>query len=397
MNRIATATLLLFLLHTTFCLSQSKFYNYYSNGLDYIEKEDWLRAIEELRGAASLEFEDSDMRRTYGTRFIPYFPHRELGVAYYNLGEFENAKKELELSLAYVSSSRAEEYLSHVKNRVPPTVLVAAKKSHVEDEPVNNKKEEPLPKEIIVSKEPVLPSGALTYDPASVTQVGERLAIAVLPFQGKGESQNYVDAATDKMILQLVNLRRFRVIERWKLDELLKEQELQVSGVVDEKTAVEIGRVAGADAIILGNITIIGSMTTVNARVIDTQSSEVIVAKSDRGERTDLEDVEKLVEMVAINIYNELPLVEGEVITKDNKMMYVDVGSEKRIRKGSKCVAFRVVGDFVHPKTGKFLQKQVIRLGELQVVEVLEKVSAVRVIKEESGRDIRIGDRIVIK
>ncbi|MBI5473513.1 MAG: hypothetical protein HY961_14310 [Ignavibacteriae bacterium] len=391
MNRIVSILILL-LSSFALCFAQAKFYNYYSNGLDYMKAGDWLRAIEEFKSAASLEFEDTDMRRTYGTRFIDYFPHREMGIAHYNLGEFEIARKELELSLAYVSSSRAEEYLERVKSKVPPVITIAHK---TESEPP--KKDESIPKEIIVAKEPALPSGALTYDPGSVTQVGERLAIAVLPLQGKGEAEGYIDAATDRMILQLVNLRRFKVIERWKMDELLKEQELQVSGIVDEKAAVEIGRVAGADAIILGNITVFGSTTSVSARVIDTQSSEVIIAKSDRGERRNLEDVEKLVETVAINIYNELPLVEGEVITKDPKTMYVDIGSEKRIRKGSKCVAFRVVGDFVHPKTGKFLQKQVVRLGELQVVEVMEKVSAVKVLKEEAGQDIKVGDRIVVK
>jgi len=101
--------------------SQTKFYNYYDSGLEYIEKQDWLRAIEELRSAASLEFEDADMKRIYGTRFIEYFPHRELGVAYYNLKEFESARKELELSIAYASTGRAEEYLRLVRNRVPPT------------------------------------------------------------------------------------------------------------------------------------------------------------------------------------------------------------------------------------------------------------------------------------
>ncbi|HCV42899.1 MAG TPA: hypothetical protein DGH68_05410, partial [Bacteroidetes bacterium] len=111
MNRCLLVALPCFFLILTPCSSQTKFYNYYNTGLEYVEKGDWERAIGELRSAISLEFEDTDMKRTYGTRFMKYFPHREMGVAHYNLSEFEAARKELELSLAYVQSSRGEEYL----------------------------------------------------------------------------------------------------------------------------------------------------------------------------------------------------------------------------------------------------------------------------------------------
>jgi TolB-like protein len=223
------------------------------------------------------------------------------------------------------------------------------------------------------------------------------LTLAVLPFQGKGESQNYVEAATDKMVTQLVELRRFKVIERAKLEEVLQEQTLQVSGVVDEKTAVDVGRVAGADAIVLGNVSVIGPSTTVSARVIDTKSSEVIVAKNMRAERTDLEDVEKMIESVAIMIYNELPLVQGSVINKEGNVMYIDVGSDKRIRRGSRCVAFREVGDLLDPITGAVIDKKVKMLGEVQVEEVLEKASKVELVKVETGEEIKVGDKIVVK
>ncbi len=120
MTRLAFSVIVSLFLGFAPGFSQTKFYNYYDAGLEYIEKQDWLRAIEELRSAASLEFEDADMKRMYGTRFIEYFPHRELGVAYYNLKEFDDARKELELSIAYSSTGRAEEYLKLARNRVPP-------------------------------------------------------------------------------------------------------------------------------------------------------------------------------------------------------------------------------------------------------------------------------------
>lgn len=370
--------------------AQTRFHNYYKNGVEYIEKRDWLRAIEELRSAASLEFEDAHMKRIYGTRFIEYYPHRELGVAYYQLREFASARKELELSIAYASTDRAEEYLNLVKGRVPPGQAAEVRKPAEEQEATPAPPVEP-------SAETILPAGALTYDPAKVRQVGGRLTLAVLPFQEKGESRNFSEAATDRMVTQLVELRRFKVIERAKLNEVLEEQRLQVSGIVDERTAVDVGRVAGADAIVSGTVSMTGSTATVSARVIDTQSSEVLVARSTRADRTDLEDVEKLVENVAIMIYNELPLVQGKVLSTEGNVMYIDVGTDKRIRRGSRCVAYREVGDLLDPTTGALIDKKVKMLGEVQVAEVLEKASKVEPVRMEPGEVIQVGDKIVVK
>ena len=390
MTRLAFSVVLSLLLGFALGSSQTKFYNYYDAGVEYIEKQDWLRAIEELRSAASLEFEDADMKRIYGTRFIEYFPHRELGVAYYNLKEFESAKKELALSIAYASTGRAEEYLNLARNRVPPERAADVKK------PPDEAKAPPAPA-IEPGTDAILPPGALTYDPAKVRQVGRRLTLAVLPFQGKGDSKNYLEAATDRMVTQLVELRRFRVIERTKLKEVLQEQKLQVSGVVDDRAAVDVGRVAGADAIVVGSVSIVASTATVSARVIDTQSSEVIVARNARGDGTNLEGVEKLIENVAIMIYNELPLVQGSVINAEGDVMYIDVGSDKRIRRGSRCVAYREVGDLLDPATGALIDKKVKMLGEVQVEEVLEKASKVALVKMEPGEAIKVGDKIVVK
>lgn len=368
---------------------QTKFYQYYSDGLDYVEKKDWLRAIQEFRSAISLEFEDAARKRTYGTRFIEYFPHREIGICHYFLGEKANAIKELELSTAYESSDRANEYLNMMRGTQPPPIAPSKpSRDRSEEETASRSRMD-------AGKGPTLPMGALTYDPSRVTQVGSRLGLAVIPITLKGDMARYGDALTDKMVTQLVNLRRFKVIERAALDKVLAEQQLQVSGAVDEATAVQVGRIAGADAIILASATESRDGGKVSARVIDTETSETIVARSEAVDGTDLEDFEKAVESLAILIYNELPIVEGFVVSAEGDTYYIDVGSLKGVRKGSKCVAYRDGKEIKHPTTGEVLGKQVTKLGELVVVEVQQKVAQVRVVDKE--HDIKVGDKIVVK
>jgi TolB-like protein len=396
-HRLVVFLSLVLLLHPA-TPAQTKFYNYYSDGLEYVEKKDWLRAIQEFRSAISYEFEDAARKRTYGTHFIEYYPHREIGICHYFLGEAANAKKELDLSLAYVSSGRANEFLGFLRNKVSPSVALVQEPETPEKE--TPEKEEPVPEpaersRMEEAKTTTLPVGALTYDPSRVTQVGSRLGIAVMPIEMKGELGNYADALTEKMVSQLVNLRRFKVIERTALDKVLQEQQLQVSGVVDEQTAVKVGRVAGADAIVMAGVVKYGSGSKVNVRVIDTETSETIVARGEQVSGNEVEDFEKAIDDLAIMIYNELPIVEGFIVKADKDVFYIDAGSMKGIRKGSKCVAFRAGENILHPTTGEVLGRHVTKLGELVVVQVQQKLAEIRVVEKE--QDIKVGDKIVVK
>jgi TolB-like protein len=379
------------LLVPSFVPAQTKFYNYYTDGLDYMEKKDWLRAIQEFRSAISVEFEDAGRKRTYGTRFIEYYPHREIGICYYYLGETGNAKKELDLSTAYVSSKRANEYLGFMRKGGPPTAELEEEREEKTEEVVP----EVVPPPRMEESRNVLPVGALTYDPSRVTQVGSRLGIAVMPINVKGEMEKYAGTLTDKMVSQLLNLRRFKVIDRTALDKVLQEQQLQVSGIVDDQAAVQVGKVAGADAIVVASIVQKGSNGRVSVRVIDTETSETVVARGEQVGGSDVEDYEKAVDDLAIMIYNEMPIVEGFIVSVEKDGFYIDMGSLKGVRKGSKCVAFREGENILHPATGKVMGKRSTKLGELVVVQVQEEVAQVRVVDKE--QDIKIGDKVVLK
>ncbi|KQC12135.1 MAG: hypothetical protein APR54_10015 [Candidatus Cloacimonas sp. SDB] len=399
--------LILFGISSGKLFAQEKFYNYYDNGLKYMEKGDWLRAAEEFKSAISLEFEDAKRKRTYGTRFIQYFPHRELGIVYYQLEEFDRSMGELQLSIAYKFSKRAKEYvdkLSYDGVSVLQAEEIAdepvTKKPDIDPDEFESKKDKTTekvekPAEYEISSTEKVPAGALTYDPSKVTQVGSRLAIAVLPFGANENALNLQESITDKMITQLVNLRRFRVIERGAIEQVMKEQAFNLSGMVDENSAIEVGKIVGADVIVIGRINIEIGYGKVNARGIDIETGETIVAKEASAGTTNIETIEKLVENVAIMIYNDLPLVEGSIVSLDEDLIYLDIGSEVGVRKGTKCVAFKEGKAIKHPETKKVLGRQVTKQGELIVIQVQEKMAMARVVSKEGP--IEIGDKVVVK
>jgi len=336
-----------------------------------------------------------------------------MGIAYYNLEEFERAMGELQLSMAYKFSKEAKIYIDKLSyDGVSPIEVEKPVEKVVEKEPEKIVEKEPeevsddtsedvsevVPEEIDdyeISSKIKVPAGALTYDPDKVTQVGSRLAIAVLPFEANENAANLQESVTDKMITQLVNLRRFRVIERGAIESVMKEQAFNLSGMVDEDSALEVGKIVGADVIVIGRINIEVGFGKVNARGIDIETGETIVAKEASAGNTNLESIEKLVENVAIMIYNDLPLVEGSIVSMDEEFIYLDIGSEVGVRKGTKCVAFKEGNTIKHPKTKKVLGRKVTKLGELIVIQVQEKLATARVVSMEGSIDI--GDKVVVK
>ncbi|MBP6672471.1 MAG: hypothetical protein KA247_04950 [Bacteroidetes bacterium] len=383
--------------------AQNKFYNYYSTGLDYIQKQDWQRAITEFRSAASLEFEDVQRKRTYGTRFIEYYPHREIGIALYMIGDTENAKKELELSLAYRSSDRGEEYFKRISGGLlPPKPVAKIETPKVEPKPVVKEKTVPIAAPVPVNPNVINPSPTSSilvvtkkYDPNKSTQVGSRLAIAVLPFEADRSGQQYKEGVSNEMINQLVGLQRFRVIERSAMEKIVSEQKIQASGVVDDKSAVKLGKIAGADALVLGSITVIDGKVKVSARLVDVETAETIIAQDAVSENSGHESVDRTVSNVATLLFNELPIIEGDVIKVDTDELFIDIGGSNGVRKGTKCVVFRQGESIKHPISGEILGRKVTRLGEIIVIQVQDKFATVKTI--ESEQDIKVGDKVIIK
>ncbi|OIP42501.1 hypothetical protein AUJ95_01660 [Candidatus Desantisbacteria bacterium CG2_30_40_21] len=78
--------------------------------------------------------------------------------------------------------------------------------------------------------------------------------IAVLPFENLTQSKQAIGLVTDEFNLQLGKLGNFDLVERIKIEEIFKEQDF-CKDRIDEATAVKIGKMLGAQLIVLGVIT----------------------------------------------------------------------------------------------------------------------------------------------
>jgi TolB-like protein len=82
--------------------------------------------------------------------------------------------------------------------------------------------------------------------------------------------------ATEEIILQLVRTRKFRVVDRDSIETILKEHHFQYSGVVNDETAVSIGKFIGASIIITGVIRQRDGQIDFSLKILDVETAEIV-------------------------------------------------------------------------------------------------------------------------
>lgn len=141
----------------------------------------------------------------------------------------------------------------------------------------------------------------------------EKPRIAVLEFTNKANSgwhwwsDRGAAAMQDVFVTELVKSGKFRVIDRERLDALMREKNLSLSGDVDPSTAVQAGKLLGVEYFLVGSVTEYGAtdvgahgsgrrglpgfgvgkktfVAAANARIIDAQTGEILWADEARGE-----------------------------------------------------------------------------------------------------------------
>ena len=115
--------------------------------------------------------------------------------------------------------------------------------------------------------------------------------VAVLPFENHGSDQYdaLVSGIPDMLTTTLGQATiPLTVIERVQIDKAMRNFNLEMSGPIDSDTAVEVGAWLGADAVALGSFLRFGRVFRIDARLIDAETGEVMIAQSVTGGEDDV-------------------------------------------------------------------------------------------------------------
>ena len=109
-----------------------------------------------------------------------------------------------------------------------------------------------------------------------------KINVAVLNFSARGISDYEVETLTDCFRDELVNMKQFRIMEREKMDDMLKEQGFQQTGCTSSECLVEVGQLINVQRMIGGSIGKVGQTYVVSVRVIDIEKGEVLIALNEK-------------------------------------------------------------------------------------------------------------------
>ena len=86
----------------------------------------------------------------------------------------------------------------------------------------------------------------------------------------------------------------FSVVDRSRINFLLKEEGLTVSGLVDPKAAVKLGKVAGIQTLLTGVITPYGDNVRLSVKVLDLEAATIVAAS--RGDIAKTQTIAELID-----------------------------------------------------------------------------------------------------
>ncbi|MFH0924780.1 MAG: FlgO family outer membrane protein [bacterium] len=223
-------------------------------------------------------------------------------------------------------------------------------------------------------------------------QTAERMSLTALPFEQKGIISEAGYAFQDNLINALVNQNRFRVIEREQLNTILQEQRLSETKLFDKNKAITLGRLVSAQSIITGSIIETRTGIEVIARIIDTETSEILAIKDVFDTKKDLPSLSFLAEGLAIKFHREFPLVNGLIIKCKEKEIFTNLGQEVT-RPLRRLIIYRDE-PINHPSTKIELGSDNTIIGKARVTQVMPEMSKANLLNC-NDKDVKTFDKVI--
>lgn len=124
----------------------------------------------------------------------------------------------------------------------------------------------------------------------------DKPVVSVLYFEARTKDEELAFAAkglADMLITDLVAWEGVRVVERTRVEELMKEVDFQQSRYIDKKTAVKLGAALGADYLVMGSLIPAGDKLTVEARLVRAKTFEDVVTAREQDSKDKIFDIEQ--------------------------------------------------------------------------------------------------------
>ena len=152
--------------------------------------------------------------------------------------------------------------------------------------------------------------------------------VAVIYFDNTSQEKNLdklKKGLAGMLISDLSNVQMIDIVERDRIEEILKEQNLQKSQKVDQTSIVNIGKLLGAEIILTGAYFEMFGSFRIDARFIDVESGEILKSEGVDGKTSNFFKLQKqltwkVIENMDINLTDE----EKNTIESQSEFTYED-------------------------------------------------------------------------
>jgi len=120
------------------------------------------------------------------------------------------------------------------------------------------------------------------------------LAVLYFDYSGKDEEMAMLRKGLAQMLLSdLAGADGVRLVERERLEDILTELKLGRSASIDPKTAAKVGKLLGAQFMVLGSYFALGGVLRADARVVEVETGRVLRSAGANGKPDDFLAVEQ--------------------------------------------------------------------------------------------------------
>ncbi|HNW60618.1 MAG TPA: CsgG/HfaB family protein [bacterium] len=134
----------------------------------------------------------------------------------------------------------------------------------------------------------------LTVSGWAVQESPGKRTLAVLDFENnslkdKAEMDPLCKGLSDMLITELSKVQAFQIVERANLQQILEEMKLGQSGMIETSAAQEVGKMLGAQNLILGSfMKMLDGKLRIDARLVEVESGKTLMAEEETGSPNDL-------------------------------------------------------------------------------------------------------------
>ena len=271
---------------------------------------------------------------------------------------------------------------------------------------------------------------------SAISAEAAKKVVAVMPFENVYgyNTENVAEIMTEEIMIALQNSGRYAVVERDQMAKILQEQGFQ-NIAADQNTAVELGKLTGANYSLIGKVTLaaleknptkriiegifdnisrssgynsgidlrstaggfvngLKGRVTIDIRFVDNETGELVFAKSFSGTKSGSTPEAALYsscKAAAAEFLKELTSnFMARVADISGENIYIDQGTESGLIKDIELAVVRETSPI--EVNGKVVGMKTIPVGKVKVIEVNSEYSICKIISTEKGKTIQKGD-----